>query len=103
VFAIIEDDGDAISLLTRPEIILFSKSIKTAGYSDEGIHPVDVKDHRPLTAFDKSTLAAPRAHSFTDKESMIAARIGALRAVARCAPRGHRPAPLQRDGKGSLH
>jgi hypothetical protein len=37
VLAIIEDDGHANNLLTRPEIILVFKSIKTAGYSDEDI------------------------------------------------------------------
>ncbi len=37
VLAIIEDDGHANNLLTRPEIILIFKSIKTAGYSDEDI------------------------------------------------------------------
>ena len=37
VLAIIEDDGHANNFLTRPEIILFFKSIKTAGCSDEDI------------------------------------------------------------------
>ncbi len=37
MLAIIEDDGHAKNLLTRPEIILVFKSIKTGGYSDEDI------------------------------------------------------------------
>jgi hypothetical protein len=65
VLAIIEDDGHANNLLTRPEIILFSTSIKTAGYSDEDILSMwDTIVHtQPPTS---RAWDAPHAHSYAD-------------------------------------
>ena len=65
VLAIIEDDGHANNLLTRPEIILFFKSIKTAGYSDEDILSMweTIVHSQPPTS---RAWDAPHAHSFAD-------------------------------------
>ena len=65
VLAIIEDDGHASNLLTRPEIILFFKSIKTAGYSDEDILSMweTIVHSQPPTS---QAWDAPHAHSFAD-------------------------------------
>jgi hypothetical protein len=65
VLAIIEDDGHANNFLTRPEIILFFKSIKTAGYSDEDILSMweTIVHSQPPTS---RAWDAPHAHSFAD-------------------------------------
>jgi hypothetical protein len=65
VLAIIEDDGHANNFLTRPEIILIFKSIKTAGYSDEDILSMweTIVHSQPPTS---RAWDAPHAHSFAD-------------------------------------
>ncbi len=65
VLAIIEDDGHANNFLTRPEIILFFKSIKTAGCSDEDILSMwDTIVHtQPPTS---RAWDAPHAQSYAD-------------------------------------
>ena len=65
VLAIIEDDGHANNFLTRPEFILFFKSIKTAGYSDEDILSMwdTIVHSQPPTS---RAWDAPHAHSFAD-------------------------------------
>ncbi len=65
VLAIIKDDGHANNFLTRPEIILFFRSIKTAGYSDEDILSMwDTIVHlQPPTS---RAWDGPHAHSFAE-------------------------------------
>jgi hypothetical protein len=81
VLDIIEDDGHGNNLLTRPEIILFFKSIKTAGYSDEDILSMweTIVHSQPPTS---RAWDAPHAHSFTDLESMIVNRSTAWRSTS---------------------
>ena len=67
VLDIIEDDGHGNNLLTRPEIILIFKSIKTAGYSDEDILSMwDTIVHSQPPTSRVWDASAPHAHSFAD-------------------------------------
>ena len=71
VLAMIEDDGHVDHLLTRPEILLFFKSIKKAGFSDGDIISVWETIIYPKTPISRAW-DAPRAHSFANEvESML--------------------------------
>ena len=71
VLAMIEDDGHVDHLLTRPEILLFFKSIKKAGFSDGDIISVWETIIYPKTPISRAW-DAPRAHSFANVvESML--------------------------------
>ena len=71
VLAMIEDDGHVDHLLTRPEILLFFKSIKKAGFSDGDIISVWENIIYPKTPMSRAW-DAPHAHSFANEmESML--------------------------------
>jgi hypothetical protein len=71
VLAMIEDDGHVDHLLTRPEILLFFKSIKKAGFSDGDIISVWETIIYPKTPISRAW-DAPHAHSFVNEvESML--------------------------------
>ena len=73
VLAMIEDDGH-VDLLTRPEILLFFKSIKKAGFSDGDIISVWETIIYPKTPITRAW-DAPHAHSFANEvESMLSNR-----------------------------
>jgi hypothetical protein len=76
VLAVIEDDGHVHvdHLLTRPEILLFFKSIKKAGFSDGDIISVWENIIYPKTPVSRAW-DAPTAHSFANEmESMLISR-----------------------------
>ena len=71
VLAMIEDDGHVDHLLTRPEILLFFKSIKKAGFSDGDIISVWETIIYPKTPISRAW-DAPHAHSFVNEvKSML--------------------------------
>jgi hypothetical protein len=71
VLAMIEDDGHVDHLLERPEILLFFKSIKKAGFSDGDIISVWENIIYPKTPISRAW-DAPHAHSFANEmESML--------------------------------
>ena len=71
VLAMIEDDGHVDHLLTRPEILLFFKSIKKAGFSDGDIISMWENIIYPKTPISRAW-DAPHAHSFANEvESML--------------------------------
>ena len=74
VLAMIEDDGHVDHLLERPEILLFFKSIKKAGFSDGDIISVWENIIYPKTPISRAW-DAPHAHSFANEmESMLISR-----------------------------
>ena len=77
VLAMIEDDGHVDHLLTRPEILLFFKSIKKAGFSDGDIISMWETIIYPKTPISRAW-DAPHAHSFANEvESMLINRSAA--------------------------
>ena len=71
VLAMIEDDGHVDHLLTRPEILLFFKSIKKAGFSDGDIISMWETIIYPKTPISRAW-DAPHARFFANEmESML--------------------------------